>query len=85
MGAHLLPETRGVGRQVLAAALAESLLLAGRIEFFDLQRPDEADRTFIQALQAAGEARRPSAGLGDPRPRRVHPRLDEQREQAADR
>ena len=85
MGAHLLPETAGISRQVLAAALAESLLLAGRIEFFDLQRPDEADRTFIQALQAAGEANDPLLGLGDPRPRRVHPRLDENREQAADR
>jgi tetratricopeptide (TPR) repeat protein len=56
MGAHLLSETTGVSRQILAAALAESLLLAGRIEFFDQQRPDEADRTFVQALQAAGEA-----------------------------
>jgi tetratricopeptide (TPR) repeat protein len=56
MGAHLLPEATGVSRQVLAAALAESLLLAGRIEFFDLRRPDEADRTYVQALQAAGEA-----------------------------
>jgi hypothetical protein len=62
MGAHLLPETAGVSRQILAAALAESLLLAGRIEFFDLQRPDEADRTFIQALQAAGEANDPLLG-----------------------
>jgi hypothetical protein len=61
-GAHLLPETSGVSRQVLAAALAESLLLAGRIEFFDLRRPDDADRTFVQALQAAGEADDPLLG-----------------------
>jgi hypothetical protein len=62
MGAHLLPETSGVSHQVLAAALAESLLLAGRIEFFDLRRPDDADRTFVQALQAAGEADDPLLG-----------------------
>jgi tetratricopeptide (TPR) repeat protein len=62
MGAHLLPETTGVSHQVLAAALAESLLLAGRIEFFDLRRPDEADRTYVQALQAAGEADDPVLG-----------------------
>lgn len=62
MGAHLLPETTGVSHQILAAALAESLLLAGRIEFFDLQRPDDADRTFVQALQAAGEADDPLLG-----------------------
>jgi len=36
--------------------LAESLLLAGRIEFFDLRKPDQADATFARALQAAGEA-----------------------------
>lgn len=62
MGAHLLPETSGVSRQVLAAALAESLLLAGRIEFFDLRRPDDAEQTFVQALQAAGEADDPLLG-----------------------
>jgi tetratricopeptide (TPR) repeat protein len=55
-------ETTGVSHQVLAAALAESLLLAGRIEFFDLRRPDEADRTYVQALQAAGEADDPVLG-----------------------
>jgi tetratricopeptide (TPR) repeat protein len=62
MGAHLLTETAGVSRQILAAALAESLLLAGRIEFFDLQRPEEADRTYVQALQTAGEANDPLLG-----------------------
>ena len=63
MGAHLLPETSGVSRQVLAPPLfAESLLLAGRIEFFDLRRPDDAERTFVQALQSAGEADDPLLG-----------------------
>lgn len=56
LGNQLLSETAGVARRVLAAALAESLLLTGRIEFFDLQQPDEADQTFVRALQAAGEA-----------------------------
>jgi hypothetical protein len=37
-------------------ALAETLLLAGRIEFFHLRQPDDADATFVRALQAAGEA-----------------------------
>jgi hypothetical protein len=41
---------------VLAAALAESQLLAGRIEFFDLRKPDAANASYVHALQAAGEA-----------------------------
>jgi hypothetical protein len=56
LGTHLLAETTGRPRHLLAASLAESLLLAGRIEFFDLRQPDEADTTFVRALQAAGEA-----------------------------
>ncbi len=44
------------GRRILAAALAESYLLAGRIEFFDLRQPDQASETLLRALQAAGEA-----------------------------
>jgi hypothetical protein len=56
MGTHLLGETAGVSHTIVATALAESLLLAGRIEFFDLRQPDDADATFVRALQAAGEA-----------------------------
>ena len=56
MGTRLLTETAGVSRTLLATALAETLLLAGRIEFFDLRQPDDADATFVHALQAAGEA-----------------------------
>ena len=56
MGTNLLGETAGVSHGILAAALAEALLLAGRIEFFDLRQPDDADATFVRALQAAGEA-----------------------------
>jgi tetratricopeptide (TPR) repeat protein len=85
MGAHLLPETTGVSRQILAAALAESLLLAGRIEFFDLRRPEEADRTFIQALQAAGEADDPLLGSAILAHAAFIPGWVKQREQVADR
>ena len=56
LGLQLLSETSGVPRRILATALAESLLLAGRIEFFDLRRPEEADNSYGRALQAAGEA-----------------------------
>jgi hypothetical protein len=62
LGLHLLAETTGVARRLLATALAESLLLAGRIEFFDLRQPDEADATYVRALQAAGEADDPLLG-----------------------
>ncbi|GAA2377501.1 transcriptional regulator [Streptomyces carpaticus] len=56
LGRALLPEISNPGRRLLAAALAESYLLAGRIEFFDLQQPEQAASTFTRALQAAGEA-----------------------------
>ncbi|GAB2599490.1 hypothetical protein GCM10027168_35650 [Streptomyces capparidis] len=56
LGTALLAETTGSSRTVLAAALAESYLLAGRIDFFDQQQPDSASEAFVRALQAAGEA-----------------------------
>jgi len=56
VGRRLMPETLGVSRQILAAALAEALLLAGRMQFFDLRRPEDAEGTYVQALQAAAEA-----------------------------
>ena len=62
LGTHLLFETTGPTRRLLAAGLAESLLLAGRIEFFDLRRTDDADATFLHALQAAGAAEDPLLG-----------------------
>lgn len=62
LGLHLLADTSGVAHRVLASALSESLLLAGRIEFFDLREPDAADATFVRALQAAGEADDPLLG-----------------------
>ena len=62
LGIQLLSETSGVPRRILATALAESLLLAGRIAFFDLRQPDDADRSYMQALQAAGDAEDPLLG-----------------------
>lgn len=56
LGTALLAETTGVARRILAASLAESLLLAGRIQFFDLRQPTQAEPTYLRALQAAGEA-----------------------------
>ncbi|WP_026328591.1 hypothetical protein [Streptomyces sulphureus] len=62
LGCALLPETADPGRRRLAAALAESYLLAGRIEFFDLRQPDQAGDTLLRALQAASEADDPLLG-----------------------
>lgn len=56
LGCALLPETAGHTRARVAGALAESYLLAGRIEFFDMREPDRAGHTLLRALQAAGEA-----------------------------
>ncbi|NML55369.1 helix-turn-helix transcriptional regulator [Streptomyces sp. R302] len=56
LGCALLPETAGIARRTVAAALAESFLLAGRIQFFDSQEPDTAKETWTRALQAASQA-----------------------------
>lgn len=56
LGCALIPETVEPTRGVIAAALAETYLLAGRIEFFDLREPSLAHETLLLALQAAGEA-----------------------------
>jgi tetratricopeptide (TPR) repeat protein len=62
LGCALLPETANPARQTLAGALAESYLLAGRIEFFDLRQPEQSSETLLRALQAAGEADDPLLG-----------------------
>jgi hypothetical protein len=62
LGTALLTETSGLPRTVLARALAESSLMAGRIEFFDLRKPDQAADTYVRALQAAQEADEPLLG-----------------------
>ncbi|MFJ8995642.1 helix-turn-helix transcriptional regulator [Streptomyces sp. NPDC102279] len=64
LGCALLPETNGRTRARTAAALAETWLLAGRIEFFDMREPDRASQTLLRALQAAGEADDPLLGAG---------------------
>lgn len=64
LGCALLPEAAGQTRQRIAAALAETYLLGGRIEFFDMREPDRAQQTLLRALQAAGEADDPLLGAG---------------------
>ncbi|OIJ98757.1 transcriptional regulator [Streptomyces sp. MUSC 14] len=56
LGCALLPDATDSTRRTVAAALAETYLLAGRIEFFDLREPSAANDTYLLALQAAGEA-----------------------------
>ncbi|GGU69045.1 helix-turn-helix domain-containing protein [Streptomyces daghestanicus] len=62
LGCALLTETAGQTRARIAAALSESYLLAGRIEFFDMRDADRAADTLLRALQAAGEADDPLLG-----------------------
>ncbi|MFD4968987.1 helix-turn-helix transcriptional regulator [Streptomyces sp. NPDC058424] len=62
LGCALLAETAGQTKQKVAAALAETWLLAGRIEFFDLRDPEQSQQTLLRALQAAGEADDPLLG-----------------------
>ncbi|MEU3838942.1 transcriptional regulator [Streptomyces sp. NPDC028635] len=62
LGCRLLPESADGTRRTIATALAETYLLAGRIEFFDLSDPDTANHTLVLALQAAGEADDPLLG-----------------------
>ncbi|MFI6334811.1 transcriptional regulator [Streptomyces sp. NPDC050535] len=62
LGCGLLPETTGSTRRTVATALAESYLLAGRIDFFDRREASSAGDTFLLALQAAGEADDPLLG-----------------------
>jgi hypothetical protein len=56
LGADLIDQLVDVPKTLLASAVSESSLLAGRLEFFDLQKPELAQRSFVLALQAAHEA-----------------------------
>jgi transcriptional regulator with XRE-family HTH domain len=56
LGVVLVASVPEAARRSLAAAIAESSLLAGRIEFFDMQKPQEAQQSFVVALQAAQDA-----------------------------
>ncbi|MFF8999294.1 helix-turn-helix transcriptional regulator [Streptomyces achromogenes] len=85
LGCALLPETAGQTRQRIAAALAESYLLAGRIEFFDLREPERAGHTLLRALQAAGEADDPLLGAGILAHTAFIPGWDGRREEAVER
>lgn len=56
LGIVLVASVPEAARRSLAAAISESSLLAGRIEFFDMQNPQEAQQSFVTALQAAQDA-----------------------------
>ena len=56
LGEPLLRRADGAVRLTLGRALAESALLAGRIEFFDLRDVDAAGASWVQAMQFASDA-----------------------------
>ncbi|MFE3222905.1 XRE family transcriptional regulator [Nocardia sp. NPDC059228] len=56
LGIELLGQVPEPAKPVLARAVAESSLLAGRLEFFDLQQPELSQPSMVVALQAAHEA-----------------------------
>jgi transcriptional regulator with XRE-family HTH domain len=56
LGIVLVASVPEAARRSLAAAISESSLLAGRIEFFDTQNPQEAQQSLVVALQAAQDA-----------------------------
>src|ERR1035441_4161932 len=56
LGVRLVTTVPDAARRALAAAVSESSLLAGRIEFFDLQHPIPAQASLVTALQAAQDA-----------------------------
>ena len=56
LGIVLVSSVPEAARRSLAAAVSESSLLAGRIEFFDMQNPPEAQQSLVVALQAAQDA-----------------------------
>ena len=56
LGVGLIASVPEAARRSLASAICESSLLAGRIEFFDLQSPQQAQASLVIALQAAQDA-----------------------------
>jgi tetratricopeptide (TPR) repeat protein len=62
LGTGLISTVPDAARTSLAASVAESGMLAGRLEFFDLRQPEEAQYSFVIALQAAQDARDPLLG-----------------------
>ncbi|MFD9789455.1 transcriptional regulator [Streptomyces sp. NPDC059070] len=85
LGCSLLAETAGQTRRTVAAALAETWLLAGRIEFFDQRESEQASRTLLRALQAAGEADAPLLGAAILAHTAFMPGWDGRREEAVER
>ncbi|WP_405947491.1 helix-turn-helix transcriptional regulator [Streptomyces prunicolor] len=85
LGCALLTETAGQTRRAVAAALAESYLLAGRIEFFDMRDADRARNTLLLALQAAGEADEPLLGAAVLAHTAFIPAWEGERDKAAER
>ncbi|WP_019064446.1 helix-turn-helix transcriptional regulator [Streptomyces prunicolor] len=85
LGCALLTETAGQTRRAVAAALAESYLLAGRIEFFDMRDADRARNTLLLALQAAGEADDPLLGAAVLAHTAFIPAWEGERDKAAER
>jgi len=62
LGVSLVASVPEAARRSLAAAIAESSLLAGRVEFFDLRTPVTAQQSLVTALQAAQDAHDPLLG-----------------------
>jgi hypothetical protein len=56
LGVGLVASVPEAARRPLAAAISESSLLAGRIEFFGMQNSQQAQQSLIIALQAAQDA-----------------------------
>jgi transcriptional regulator with XRE-family HTH domain len=56
LGIVLVGSVPEAARRSLSAAIAESSLLVGRIEFFDMQNPEQAQDSFMTALHAAQDA-----------------------------
>lgn len=56
LGVVLVGSVPEAARRALSAAIAESSLLAGRIQFFDMQDPEQAQDSFVTALHAAQDA-----------------------------
>lgn len=56
LGIVLINSVPEAARRSLAAAIAESSLLVGRIEFFDMQDTQQAQNSLVTSLQAAQDA-----------------------------
>lgn len=56
LGVALMRSAEGSMKQAVSEPLAESILLAGRMEFFDLRDADAAAESFVRAFRFAGEA-----------------------------